>query len=470
VPVPTWRTRLGLLDALAATLESSGVRWAFQGATGAPQAWTRAHGLHDLDLWVERMPAELADLLDARPGARTVDTDDQRRLRHVSWAVLLDSGPAVVDVTVGDLRVGAVLTVPSYAVRVSGRGGVLAGSAAVADLLVRPVLRGRVPTGPRLAEARRAWRAASPWERDALRARLHEAPGGRSLTEAVVRLLEDSEEPSATDVARLLRLGRRVMVRATLAPGALPATWAQRRSIAPLGRGPAPFGVRSTGAVVVLVGTDGSGKSTVQRELCERLEELDVPTRSAYFGMAHGNLPGVGLARRLLGVTPVAEGGASTDAAPTPDRAAPAPSSLAHPRLRRVAAYAYAAEYVWRYLHLVAPHVARNRVVVCDRWITDLRHSPWPGSRASWLLERVLPAPDVLVLPDAPDEVIHRRKPERTLAEQSEQQRLFRELAGEQPARVETVVLDTASGPAPDVTPALTAVLRGVHRASGRRR
>ena len=115
----------------------------------------------------------------------------------------------------------------------------------------------------------------------------------------MARLLDDSG-PVTPDAGRTaLRRARRQLVTATLAPRSLPATWAQRRTIAPAGRSAGPLGLRTRGAVVALVGTDGSGKSSVSSALAAELAELGVPTRSVYFGMARGNLPGVTLARRL---------------------------------------------------------------------------------------------------------------------------------------------------------------------------
>jgi RsiW-degrading membrane proteinase PrsW (M82 family) len=58
--------------------------------------------------------------------------------------------------------------------------------------------------------------------------------------------------------------------------------------------------------VVALVGTDGSGKSTVAAELQDRLGTAGYKTRTAYFGMAHGNLPGL-FAYAMLAIGPVEE-------------------------------------------------------------------------------------------------------------------------------------------------------------------
>ena len=142
-------------------------------------------------------------------------------------------------------------------------------------------------------------------------------------------------------------------------------------------------------------------------------------------GMARGNLPGVGLARKLLGVAPAGDAAPKTSASPKPESTDPAKD---HAMVRRAAAWYYAAEYVYRYWRDIRPGMRHGGVVIADRYVYDLRESPWPGSRASRVAEALMPKPDVLVLPDAPDRLIHARKPERPAHEQAEQQGRFRAL------------------------------------------
>lgn len=75
----------------------------------------------------------------------------------------------------------------------------------------------------------------------------------------------------------------------------------------------------------------------------------------------------------------------------------------------------------------------------------------------------MVPSPDVLVLPDAPIEVIHARKPERTLAEQGAQQEKFRELIAEGPGRFANLIADTSGRTADPALPVVTAVLSCAH-------
>jgi thymidylate kinase len=455
-PVRATPTRDEMLRAVAVALDATGVPWAWQGAEDAPGRWAADTGPKDLDIWLggDQRTAEsvLAALRRHGPAALIAEAHDPRRLCHMSIAVRTATGPAVVDLTYGDLRVGPVLLVPAADVTTDARR--LTGAAAMADLLVRPVLRGRLPEAGRLVAARAAWAVAEPVPRELLVRRLTAQLGARVAADLVSAAGGDCPDRELPRRARLR------LAAWSLTPGVAPATWAQRRSVLPAGPAAGPYGLRTRGVVVALVGTDGSGKSTVAESLRAGLHEFGFATRAAYFGMARGNLPGVALARRALGV-------GSTE--PHEARGTSEPV-LTHAPLRKMAAWFYAAEYVWRYVRDVAPAVARGEVVVADRWVYDLRESPWPGSPAARVAEAIVPAPDVLVLPDAPAELIHARKPERSPAEQKAQQERFRRLLAERPARHAEVVVDTSGATADPVAALIGVVVRAAHSPRRRRR
>lgn len=424
--------------------------WAWQGPTTAVTQWEQATDAKDLDIWCPDgdVAGVRAAIEAALPAARIEQADDPRRLRHTGWAVFTTDGLAVVDITFGDLRVGPLLLCPQDAVTSADHR--LTGVAAAADLLVRPLLRGRIPDSSRLEEARSAWIAASPADRAAITAVWQVSLG--PLCEPVRQVLE-----GASPRADLPKLARRWLLRQTLAPVNLPAAWRQRHSIVP-SRRRGPVGHRVRGVVVALVGTDGSGKSTLAADVAAGLHAVGLSTYDAYFGMARGNLPGVNLARKVLGI---ATPGGEDRSGEKP--AAPASTPADHAGIRKLAAWYYAVEYGWRYLSTVAPARRRGAVVLCDRYVYDLRDSPWPGSPAAGFAQRLVPSPDVLVLPDAPIEVIHARKPERTLAEQGAQQEKFRELIAEGPGRFANLIADTSGRTADPALPVVTAVLSCAH-------
>jgi thymidylate kinase len=431
--------RAEVVAALELILNTSGMRWAWQGPAGAPQRWLGETGPKDLDVWCAEDPHPHVGGLG---GARVADARAPDRLRHLSLAFETATGPAVVDLTWGDLRVGPILLVPATQIALDDRR--LAGVAAAADLLIRPVLRGRLPDAARLAQARAGWRAAPAHRRRALALALFDQLG-QTVTRGLMETL-DGMPPSA----QLPRQARLRLAARSLAPAALAATWAQRHTIVPASAAATgPLGLRVRGVVVALIGTDGAGKSTVADGLHDRLRQYGLHTGSAYFGMARGNLPGVGLARRTLKVDQ---------------------PSTAKDLLRRAAAWFYAAEYVWRYLSLVAPQKRRKRVVIVDRWVYDLYESPWPGSPAARAVQRLVPEPDVLVLPDAPIEQIHARKPERPLADQSAQQERYRRLVTGGAARYAEVVVDTSGNAADPLGELVAVVVEAAHPAGHRRR
>lgn len=459
---PTLRlTRRAILDILRTELERRDVPWAFQGPSESRATWVDDTGPADLDLWWNPPSGrrhELERSLARALGAAVVaHTDDPGRLTHTSLAVETEHGLAVVDLTSNDLRVGAVLLVPAAQVRLvtTASGPRLAGVAAAADLLLRPLLRGRVPIEGRIDQARDAWHAATPAERRHA-TDLWRRTMGRAALDAVRVLDGERATPSLARRARLRLLTQ------TVQPHALSSTWRQRQTIRPAGRRAGPLGLPTRGVVVALVGTDGSGKSTVSQELRRRLAALGFETADAYFGMARGNLPGVATARRWLGVPSASD---ATEAAPaTPSSTVEAAgTSLDHPTARRLAAWFYAGEYLWRYATLVMPGRRGRRVVVCDRYVYDLEHSPWPGSRAAAWARAVVPDPDLLVLPDAPADVIHRRKPERPLAEQAAQQEWLRGVLASRPARVGELVVDTSGATVDPVSPVVAAVVEAAH-------
>ncbi|MBK9740849.1 MAG: thymidylate kinase [Actinobacteria bacterium] len=460
---PTRRDVWDLLSAaLAAFADTPDKRAAWQGARGAAEQWRFSTGPADLDIWCnDEASACLATALTDLGAARVQHADHPRRLRHASYAIETNDGLAVIDLTVGDLRVGPVLLVPEADVRTTHDGlgaPVLTGIAAAADRFVRPLLRGRIVDGARLAQARTAWATTGETEREAFTARMR-SQLGRSVAAGIATTLGGSNPP-----LDLKKKARTALTRASLRPASLSSTWQQRHTILPARGKAGVLGLTTKGCIVVLVGTDGSGKSTVAAEIDQRLRDIEIPTTSVYMGMARGNLPGVALARKVLGVSPAG------DHAPTESVTAtktPSPDTLDHAMVRRAAAWYYAAEYVYRYWRDIRPGLKNGGVVISDRYVYDLRESPWPKSRASRVAELLMPRPDVLVLPDAPDRLIHARKPERPASEQAAQQARFRELVESDPARTASLTVDTSGMSRAHIDPVanvVTAVVASLHR------
>jgi thymidylate kinase len=171
------------------------------------------------------------------------------------------------------------------------------------------------------------------------------------------------------------------------------------------------------GFTVALVGADGAGKTTVGRRLAA---ELPLPVSYLYMGdnaeAAEHLLPTTRLARRLRRAR-----GTHLNGGGPPGSQAPAPAS----RRRRVKSALRLANQLaeeWYRQGLAWRRVRSGEVVLFDRhYFADYyahdvtAGGPSLGRRLhGLLLNRLYPRPDLVVLLDAPPEVLYARKAEGT--------------------------------------------------------
>jgi thymidylate kinase len=165
-----------------------------------------------------------------------------------------------------------------------------------------------------------------------------------------------------------------------------------------------------TGFHVVLLGADGSGKSTAGRLAAEALAPAFASVKVEHLGPR--------LFRR------------SRDAGPVPEPHAEPPRSV----LRSCAQLGYwAVDYTAGYWLRIRPRLVRDQALFYDRYLLDALVDPqrYRSAAPRWAVAavwRCVPKPDLVVLLDAPAVVLQARKAEVPFDECARQREAYRTL------------------------------------------
>ena len=190
---------------------------------------------------------------------------------------------------------------------------------------------------------------------------------------------------------------------------------------------------RAVGLCVGILGPDGSGKSSV-------IERYVPALAGCFSGVEHFHLR-----PHLLGGTAQART-TSTDPHGRP------PRSVLVSTIKLMYLWA---DYVLGYYFRVRPLLTRGRLVIFDRYYQDLLIDPrrfrYSGSmRFAGLLAHMTPLPDLILVLDAPAEVLQARKQEVPAFESARQVEAYRAIAAPLERRGRAALID-ASLPLDDV-------------------
>jgi thymidylate kinase len=183
------------------------------------------------------------------------------------------------------------------------------------------------------------------------------------------------------------------------------------------------FLFRRRGALVVLIGPDGSGKTTLIDEAYSILTACELKVERVYFGARTPMLP----TKRLMRAFHARR----APAGPSVNEGVPKNAGFKSKLTYFLGTAHSAVDQYLRYFVTARPLLARARILLCDRYFYDALATPAPAGLkrlVDWSILWLTPRADhVFVLEDDP-QAIHDRKPELSVDEIGRQQRQFERL------------------------------------------
>jgi hypothetical protein len=279
----------------------------------------------------------------------------------------------------------------------------LTGSAILSILITRTALRGELE-GERLHRARQAYRQASPEALEEWHQKCVDLIGWR-LTMFLEKYLQTGEVPLRSSY-RLI-----VLIRSLKSQKAYSRVWWKHAFQQALNQLILPWR-RKMGGIFCIVGTDGTGKTTLAIKISDALKRNNLNAIYFYMGRAKGNTAIVNTIRSAVFRL--------SDLKPSPSRSAPIPGQKSinrHSRfLFNLGAILYWIEYWCRHLFILRLGNLRSHIYIVDRGAFDLLVMPGLWSSVQRFMS-FLPLPEGLIFCNAPPDEIYRRKQERQLFE-----------------------------------------------------
>jgi len=185
--------------------------------------------------------------------------------------------------------------------------------------------------------------------------------------------------------------------------------------------------------LISIVGPDGAGKSTLVHSLQVYLKENKRKPIVVYLGRGRGNiLPFTSLGRKYKS----AEKKRDTQISSNSTFTSSSPISFRRSFLYTLSSLLFVSDLLLRYWLLVFPLRIRKKIVITDRYCTDIILMKNVPFRWKKMLYSLFPTPTISVLLYNTPEVLHQRRPAETIQELQRQMEIFNKL--DYDLRVET--------------------------------
>lgn len=419
------KARVHLVRKLFKALDECGVDWVIRGLPGELFRWCRAKTRKDLDIWVPLQDVEKCVSVAVKQGGIPVCSRKgylgRTWLRTVIFIYISTDGKALamLDFNFGPPGTGLInLSNEAYYTNsVVRRNGwpYLSGGPALMDIFVRRLVRGKQFTSFWVSRLREIWKGMDHEEKEKWRVNIDHM-FNHYVVEQLHNILDGNmEEPSRGWTyfhyyMLLVYFSRRpISLVGSIWDRMIYGIPPRRRNINPAGAKPSPV-------TVAVIGTDGTGKSTLTSILHRNTKGFSLACERLYFGRVRG---GVLLGSLMQRIFSLCFGNKEGDA---PAVKVSKSMSNSEKIARWIGSYYYVFDYLSRFLFLVLPRMFKGYVIIYDRYVYDLYIMPGASKYAAWLIERLAPRPQIVCFLDVNAEAIISRRAERTMEEAKRQQ------------------------------------------------
>ena len=193
------------------------------------------------------------------------------------------------------------------------------------------------------------------------------------------------------------------------------------------------------GASCELIGTDGTGKSTLAKDISRLVNHYGYRSYLTYWGRTRGN---IWLVRRLRKLSLSIVGSRPGRAHPSsPDRKQ---AGFLYKCITTAGALIYLAEYWVKYISQLYPRLHSRLIVLLDRGPTDFAVMKNTYSLSNHLY-RIAPPVSLRLFMHAPARQIYRRKQERTIEEIQRQQDEYNRVCSDYSDKKAAITIDTTA-------------------------